>query len=307
MASSVEEYRSGFVGIVGMPNAGKSTLVNCVLQQKLSIISSKPQTTRNRVLGIFSTDDMQVALIDTPGIHRPSGRLHRVMVKSAEQVIPDMDVVTWVIDAVPQVQKLAKGKELFNGGILHISKLLADVPQLIVVFNKVDKLPKEKLFPLLLRFQQQFPNGHMVPLSALKNDNVEALLRVWKKVLPIAPPMFPKDQFTDVTERFLVSEMIREKVFQLTNQEIPYSVAVEVEKFIEQPKSIKIYARIWVEKKSQKGIVIGHQGSLLKKIGTSARRDIEQMLGTKVWLDIHVSIKDKWTDNPVSLKELGYE
>jgi GTPase len=300
-------HRSGFIGIIGLPNAGKSTLLNSAMRQKLSIISSKPQTTRNRVLGVLNLENAQAALMDTPGIHRPRGRLHRTMVKHAEEIIPDMDAICWVVDCIPLVESLERGKNVFSGGLRHIFGLVKDCEKVAIALNKVDKVKKPLLLPLLQDIQSQCPQAELVPICARKGDNVEALITVLTQMLPEAPPMFPKDQLTDVSERFLVGELVREKVFVLTNQEIPYSVAVEVEKFTEEENAIEIFARIWVERDSQKGIVIGKGGKLLKEVGVRARKDIELLLGVHVRLNLHVSVKGKWTDNPNRLRELGYE
>jgi len=301
-------HHSGFIGLIGLPNAGKSTLLNSALEQKLSIVSSKPQTTRNRILGIINAENLQVALVDTPGIHRPRSRMHNAMVKMAKDVIPEMDAICWVVDASLLVKnkKVLPREKIFTRGLKHIASIVRDLDQLIIVLNKIDLLHKPLLLPLMASFQEELPNAKLLPLSAKKVDGVEQLLSLFQQVLPEMEPMFPTDMLTDVSERFLVAERIREKVFVLTNQEVPYSVAVEIQQFTEKKNKVEIYARIWVERDSQKGIIIGKGGARLKEIGTRARQDIEQLLGTRVYLDLRVSVRDKWTNNPNRLRELGF-
>ena len=300
-------FRCGHIGLIGLPNAGKSTLLNSALQQKLSIISSKPQTTRNRILGIYNAEGVQIALVDTPGIHRPKGRLHKIMVRSAEEVIEEVDAVCWVVDSLKLLKSMDKFGDPWGGGIARLCTLLSSVSNLSIALNKVDLVKKNRILPLLQVFSKKFPDVPLVPISAKSSDNVEALLSVWKNQLPIMPPMFPPDQLTDISERFLVSEIVREKVFQRTNQEIPYSVAVQIEAFSEKEKLVEIHARIHVEKDSQKGIIIGKGGKKLKDIGTLARKEMEEWFDKKVLLHIFVSLRKKWTDNPRDLKDLGYQ
>ena len=301
-------HRSGFVGLIGLPNAGKSTLLNSALEQKISIVSSKPQTTRNRILGVLNADNLQVALVDTPGIHRPRGKMHNVMVQTAKDVIPDMDAICWVVDAAKLIhkKKVLEHDKLFSRGIKHIAGIVSKVDHLIIVLNKIDLIHKPLLLPMLQRFQSELPQAHLLPVSAKNQSGISQLLALFAKVLPEMPPMFPTEMVTDVSERFLVAERIREKVFRLTNQEVPYSVAVEVQAFKELKNKIEIYARIWVERDSQKGIIIGKGGSRLKEIGTQARQEIEQILGTRVYLDLIVSVRGQWTNNPNRLRELGF-
>ena len=355
-----QEHRAGTVALVGLPNAGKSTLMNQILEQKVSIVSSKPQTTRNRILGILTQSGLQIAFVDTPGIHQPKGRLHRIMVRAAEEVIPEVDVVCWVVDAVALTRKRGKGNEIIYGGTKHLCNLLKNQANLLVLLNKIDLVKKSNLLPVFAAFGQELPKAEIFPLSAKNGDNCDTLIEVIKGLLPVSPPLFPSHYITDVSERFLVAEMIREKIFALTNQEIPYSIAVEIEQFVEResedettPKGakeqssesqeiaseaanseqvdlsnadlveqflsapeltqekkrgvIEIFARIWVERSSQKGIIIGKQGAKLKEIMSRARIDIERLLGTRVWIDAHVSVLERWSDDPRRLKQLGYE
>jgi len=301
-----DDFRCGSIALIGLPNAGKSTLLNSALGQKLSIISSKPQTTRNRILGIYQNEGVQIALVDTPGIHRPKGRLHSIMVRTAEEVIGESDAVCWVVDAKKLDKALQKNIDIWSGGLGKIVGLLTTVKRLSIALNKVDTIRKSRLLPLIQSFAQKIPNSEIIPISAKTSDNVDALLTVWKSQMPNMPPMFPLDQLTDISERFLVSEIVREKVFRLTNQEIPYSVAVQIESFENKEKLVEIHARIYVEKDSQKGIIIGKKGSKIKDIGTRARLEIEPWFEKKVVLHLFVSVRKKWTENLQDLKDLGF-
>ena len=301
-------HHSGFVGLLGLPNAGKSTLMNGALQVKLSIVSNKPQTTRHRILGVVNAPNVQVALVDTPGIHRARGRMHSAMVQTAKDTIQDVDAVCWVVDAARLVKKGAvlSPEQIFSKGIGYMANLLQDQPQLVLVLNKIDLFPRELLLPLLSHFQHRLPQAQLVPISAKRADGLEALMEVFRQVLPEGEALYPPDVLTDQTERFLVAERIREKVFLLTNQEVPYSVAVEIQGFKETKKRTEIYARIWVEKQSQKGIIIGKGGKKIKMIGTQARAELQELLGRKIHLDIIVSVRDNWSTDPRRLRELGF-
>ena len=302
-------FHSGYVGLFGLPNAGKSTLLNGALDVKLSIVSSKPQTTRNNVLGVVHTEDLQAALLDTPGIHRARSRMHQVMVQQAKDTIQEVDAACWVIDVSPFVKKnavIAKEK-IFAQGIEYMATLLENHPHLVVVLNKIDLIQKHLLLPLLTIFQDRLPNARFVPLSAKRKDGIDILLNVFREVLPEAEPIFPEDTLTDRSERFLAAERIREKVFTLTNQEVPYSVAVEIQGFKDLPHRTEIYARIWVEKDSQKGIIIGKGGEKLKAIGSQARQELMELFGRKIYLDLIVSVRDNWSNDPRRLRELGFE
>lgn len=308
--------RSGFITLIGRPNAGKSTLLNAILGQKISIISPKPQTTRNRILGIYTDDDVQAVMIDTPGVHTAKGRLHRAMVQVAVDAITDADVVCWVLDISKMAERIEREQDLIYKGELAILQILkqAKPEKLSVALNKIDLVNKPMLLPIIAAIQEALPEAELVPISARKKQGVDALLKVWTQQLPEGPAMFPDDQVTDVSERFIVAELVREKIFRQTHQEIPYATAVEIEQWTEeppqkegQPPRIEIMARILVERDSQKGIVIGKGGSRLKRIGTAVRHELEKMLGAKVFLALHVSVSSEWTNNPRVLRELGYE
>jgi GTP-binding protein Era len=296
--------KSGMVAIVGPPNAGKSTLMNNLLGQKISIVSPKPQTTRNRILGVVNEDDYQVVLLDTPGLHKSRVPLNQEMVQIAMDSLSEVDVVLFLIDiSLPLPEKVREQKE----------KELADVMQkvgcpAIMVLNKVDLLDKEKLLPMIELYSSLFPFKAVIPLSALKGDGTDRLLSEILDILPLGPRYFPEDIPTDATERFLVAEIIREKVFLQTGQEIPYSSAVTIESFKEDTtkKLVTIHATIVIERPSQKGIIIGKGGKKLKSIGTAARIDIEKLIGEKVLLKLWVKVKKKWSQDEKFLKELGF-
>ena len=306
--SSTQSSHSGFVGLFGLPNAGKSTLMNGALQVKLSIVSNKPQTTRNRILGVLNVPNLQVALVDTPGIHRARGRMHSTMVQAAKDTIGEVDAACWVVDAswLVKKDKVMPAEQIFSKGIKYMANLLEKEPNLVVVLNKIDLFPKQLLLPLMALFQERLPQAHLVPISAKTKDGLDALFEVFKQVLPEGEPLYPDDVLTDQTERFLAAERIREKVFLLTNQEVPYSVAVEIQGFKETKKRTEIYARIWVEKESQKGIIIGKRGAKIKMIGTQARQDLQELFGRKIHLDLIVSVRDNWSTDPRRLRELGF-
>ncbi len=299
---------SGFVGLVGLPNAGKSTLMNGALQVKLSIVSNKPQTTRNRILGVLNAPNLQVALVDTPGIHRARGRMHSTMVQAAKDTIGEVDAACWVVDASWLIKKgqVMPAETIFSKGLKYMANLLEKEKNLVVVLNKIDLFPKHLLLPLMAIFQERLPQAHLVPLSAKNKDGLEVLFEVFKQVLPEGEPLYPDDVLTDQTERFLAAERIREKVFLLTNQEVPYSVAVEIQGFKETPKRTEIYARIWVEKESQKGILIGKKGAKIKMIGSQARQELQELFGRRLHLDLIVSVRDNWSNDPRRLRELGF-
>jgi GTP-binding protein Era len=312
--SIVEIKRAGTIALVGRPNAGKSTLLNQILGEKISIISSKPQTTRNRVVGILSQPPAQIILVDTPGIHKSRTRMNQAMVKIAVEALADVDGVCWVVDGIKAVDALQSGRVVVHRGRDHIATLIeqaGDVPVTIAI-NKVDRLNKHKLLPVMAALSARLPQAEVVPISALKNEGLDTLVDLWSQHVPEGPALFPEDQIMDGSERFVVGELIREKVFRLTEQEVPYCTAVYVEKFDETQREddiprVDIYATIVVERPSQKGIVIGKGGSMLKHIGTKARKDIQRLLGCRVHLDLHVKVQDKWTTNPRHLRELGLE
>jgi GTP-binding protein Era len=305
--------RAGSIALIGRPNAGKSTLLNQVIGEKVSITASKPQTTRNRVVGIFTRADAQVVMVDTPGIHIAKSRMNKAMVRAAETSLADVDAVCWVVDGIKAIDRLEKRRPVVHGGDKHIAALIAasGVPA-TVALNKVDKVSKRKLLPVMAAYGQAMPGIDLVPISALKGTGVDTLVDIWAGQLPEGSAIFPEDQIMDGSERFLVSELIREKVFRLTMQEVPYSTAVDIEKFDETQREgeaprVHIYARILVERDSQKGILIGKGGAMLKQIGTMARKDMQRLLGAHVFLELHVTVQNKWTTNPRLLGELGLE
>ncbi len=293
-------FRSGFVAIIGRPNTGKSTLLNRILGDKIAITSDKPQTTRNRIQGIYNRTGGQIVFIDTPGIHRARSRLNKYMVEAALSSIQEVDVILFLVEA----DRKANGDEAM---ILEVLAK-AEAPVLLVI-NKIDLVPKETLLEKMETYARLFPFREIVPVSALSGDGVERLVGLTYDMLPEGPSYFPDDILTDVPERFIVAEIIREKVFRLTRDEVPYSVAVGVDSFKERDDGglISISATITVERDSQKGIIIGRKGEMLKKIGTHARREIEQLLAVRVFLELFVRVRKEWSENPQMLKEFGYE
>jgi GTP-binding protein Era len=310
----MSEHKFGSVAIIGRPNAGKSTLLNRILGQKIAITSDKPQTTRNRVIGIHSVEDMQVVLVDTPGIHFAKSRINRAMVTIAKDSLDQVEAVCLVVDAERARERWPKSGEGVSPALEYLAAVVdqAEGLPVAIALNKIDKLHKEALLPLMAGLHQRLPSAEIIPISALKGKGLKVLLDHWRDVLPAGPAMFPEDQIMDGTERFLVAELIREKVFRLTHQEVPYSTGVEIEQFTEEERPdgipfIEIYAKIIVERKPQKGIIIGKGGSMLKRIGTSARKDIARLLGAKVHLNLHVSVVERWTEKGHLLHEFGIE
>ena len=294
------ETKSGMVAIVGPPNAGKSTLMNTLLGQKISIVTPKPQTTRNRILGILNGPDYQIVLIDTPGLHKARQPLNLEMVKIALASLSEVDVILFLIDvSLPMPEKQSKAVEYLDG---------ANCPA-ILVLNKIDLLDKEKLLPMIHLYQKIYPFAAIIPVSALHNSGTDLLLEELVSFLPKGPKYYPEDIPTDATERFIVAEIIREKIFLQTGQEIPYSTAVMIDDFKEDEKRslVTIHATIIVEKSSQKGIIIGKKGSKLVQIGKNARFDIEKLLGQKVLLKLWVKVQKNWSKDMRFLKELGFD
>lgn len=297
--ASPEEYRSGFIAIVGRPNVGKSTLLNQVLGQKISIISDKPQTTRNRILGVKHLPQAQMVFFDTPGVHKARSKLNQRFVQAALDSLQEVDLIFFLVE--PDVEA--------GEGDLFITDYLKkiDTPKILVV-NKVDLFKKERVIPVLDFFSRRGSFSEMVPISALTGDNVDRLLTLALAHLPEGAPYFPEDVVTDQPVRFLAAEIIREKVIKKTREEIPYSVAVQIEDFREDEKKnlSSIQAVIFVEKESQKGILIGRKGGMLKEIGTAAREELEALLGAKIFLELWVKVKKDWSRNERFLKEMGY-
>lgn len=282
-------FKSGFVAILGRPNVGKSTFLNYVMGQKIAIMSDKAQTTRNKIMGIYTTDEEQIVFIDTPGIHKPKTALGDFMVESAYSTLREVDTVLFM---VPADEKRGKGDDMIMERLKQ-----ANVPVILVV-NKIDKVHPDQVLEQIDDFRHQMDFKEIVPISATQGNNVNRLMEILKENLDEGFQYFPADQITDHPERFLVSEMIREKVLLLTREEIPHSVAVVIEsmKRDELTDKVHIRATIMVERDSQKGIIIGKQGAMLKKIGSMARRDIELMLGDKVFLETWVKVKKNWRD-----------
>ena len=293
--SDQENFKSGFISIIGRPNVGKSTLLNALLGEKIAIISDKPQTTRNRILGIMNQPGAQLVFMDTPGIHKPMHRMNEVMVRTALQTFNEVDLILMLVEATEQP----------GGGDKFIIEALSQVKTpVFLLINKADLIKKEALLPLIQAYSSMYKFSEIIPVSALKND-LGGLLETVLKRLPQGPKYFPDDQLTDQPERFIVSELVREKIFELTKEEIPYSTAVVIEEMKEDPDITRISAVIYVERDSQKGILIGKGGGMLKQIGTLARLDAEKLLGTKVFLKLFVKVKKGWREDEGMLKNFG--
>ncbi len=292
-----EDIRSGFVGIIGAPNAGKSTLLNQVLGQKISITSKKPQTTRDRILGIVNRPASQIIFVDTPGIHKSTTLLNKRIVDQAMLAMADVDVVLFMVDA---------SSRNFSAEKLIVAQLNKTGKPVVLALNKIDLAKKAHLFSLVEEFRDLFDFKAVIPVSAKQNIQVDQLLAEVESSLAIGPRLYPEETFTDVSEKFMVKEIIREKVFRLTGMEIPYSSAVTVDAFDVEKKLIVIHASIHVVRNSQKGIIIGKKGSMLTQIGTKARIDIEKMTGSKVLLKLFVKVTKDWISNAKALNEFGY-
>lgn len=290
-------HKSGFVNIIGNPNVGKSTLMNALVGERLSIITSKAQTTRHRILGIVNGEDFQIVYSDTPGILKPNYKLQESMLKFVNTAFIDADIILYVTDVI---EKPDKNKN-------YLAKVRnAKVPVLLLI-NKIDLIDEKKLDELVLQWHELLPAAEILPVSALEKTNIGFLFDKILHCLPEGSPFYPKDSLTDKSERFIVSEIIREKIFLNYRKEIPYSVEVGVESFKEEPSIVRIRANIYVMRQSQKGIIIGHQGKALKKVGTEARKDIEGFLDKKVYLELFVKVNQDWRDKPIKLRNLGYD
>ncbi len=291
--------KSGYVALIGRPNVGKSTLLNHLLGQKLSITSRRPQTTRHRIIGIKTTDQAQAIFVDTPGIHRTEQKaLNRRLNQTAQATLTGVDIVVWLNDSL----QWRDDDELILEKLKHI-----DVP-VIFAINKVDLVDdKTKCLPFLQTVSERYPFAELIPISALKTTNVDALEQAIIKLLPDGELIYPEDQITDRSERFFVSEIIREKLTRSLSKELPYALTIEIENFEETEALVTISAIIWVESEGQKRIVIGNKGAVLKKVGQRARIDIEQMLEKKVFLNLWVKVKSGWSDNERMINALGYQ
>ena len=294
----MEQYKSGFIALIGRPNVGKSTLLNQVIGQKIAIMSDKAQTTRNKIQGVYTTDKAQMIFIDTPGIHKPKSRLGDFMVESAYSALHEVDAICFVTSAD---QPLGRGDELIMERLKKV-----DTPVFLIV-NKIDKVHPNDLLPFIESYNQKMDFKATIPISARLGNNVDELLKTLRDALPEGPQYYPDDQVTDHPEYFVVSELIREKVLELTREEVPHSVAVVVDKMRrDEFDKIHVQASIIVERDSQKGIIIGKGGKMLKTIGTKARRDIERLLGNKVYLELWVKVQKNWRDKQTYLQDFGY-
>ena len=289
-------HKAGFVNIVGNPNVGKSTLMNALVGERISIATSKSQTTRHRIKGIVNTDDYQIVFSDTPGVVKPSYKMQEYMLEFSKSALVDADIILYVTDVVENIEKNLDFIDKVNK---------SDIPVLLVI-NKIDLTTQEKLEALFDKWKSLIPRAEIFPLSATENFNVDNLYKRIVELLPEGEPFFPKDELTDLPSRFFVNEIIREKILQYYDKEVPYSVEVEVEEFKEDDKRINIMAVIYVERSSQKGIIIGSQGEALKKVGTQARLDIEAFFGKKVFLNLYVKVLKDWRNKDSELKNFGY-
>jgi GTP-binding protein Era len=294
-----QEFRCGYIALIGRPNAGKSTLLNRLVGEKLAITSPKPQTTRHRLLGILHLAGAQLLFLDTPGILEPKEPLNISLVQAALSALSEADVVVWLVKPRPPDSQ----------DRVILPHLQALKNSLIIAINKIDLLDKPQLLPLIAAYHDFFPGSPVVPLSSLVGDGLPALVTEIVHRLPLSPPLFPQEQLTDQTERFLVAEIIRERLFHHTGEEIPYAVAVAVEEFDEsrRPALVRIRAVIYVEKDSQKGIVIGKGGRLLKRVGQEAREEAERLLQAKVYLDLWVKVWKNWRRDPRAIRQFGYQ
>lgn len=290
-------HKSGFVNIIGNPNVGKSTLMNSMVGEKLSIITSKMQTTRHRIKGIVNGEDFQIVYSDTPGILKPNYKLQESMMKFVNTALIDADIILYVTDVIEDFEKNENYLDKVKG---------SEIPTLVLI-NKIDLSEQSKVFELMEKWKVLLPEATVIPISATENFNLDKVFDLILEKLPENPPFFPKEELTDRSERFFVQEIIREKILLNYQKEIPYSVEIEIESFKEEKGIIKISSIIHVVRETQKGIIIGHQGKALKKIGSSARMDIEEFFGKKVFLQIFVKVAKDWRDKDMMLRNFGYE
>ncbi len=293
----MENFKSGFVAVIGRPNVGKSTLINKIIGQKIAIMSDKPQTTRSRIQCILTQEDAQFIFLDTPGIHKPKFKLGEYMLKAAEGTLKEVDAIFFVIDAT----------EKFGGGEKYIlERLKATSQPVILVINKIDLLAREEILPIIAAYSERYEFAATVPISASDGTNVENLIAEAKKFLPEGPKYYPADMVTDQPERLIVAEIIREKILHVTDDEIPHAVAVDIDEISERENGTNyIRATIYVERDSQKGILIGKGGGLLKGVGQKARPEIEMLLGAKVFLDLWVKVKRDWRNSAGAIQSFG--
>ena len=290
-------HKSGFINIIGNPNVGKSTLMNCFMGEKFSIITSKAQTTRHRILGIVNGEDFQLVFSDTPGILKPSYELQDSMMDFVKNALEDADIIIYMLEI---------GETSIKNNQVHKKILNAKVPTFILL-NKIDLSDQKNLEDQVILWKELYPKAYIYPISALNNFNIDIVLKHLIELIPQSPPYFPKDQLTDKPERFFVNEILREKILLYYNKEIPYSVEVVTEDFKEEDNIIKIKSVIFVERDSQKGIIIGHKGNALKKIGTKARQGLEMFFGKKIYIELQVKVSKNWRSNSKVLKKFGYK
>lgn len=293
----MSNHKAGFVNIIGNPNVGKSTLMNALVGERLSIITSKAQTTRHRILGIVNGEDFQILFSDTPGIIKPAYQLQESMMDFVKSAFEDADILIYMVE----IGEKALKDEAFFTKITNTK-----IPVLLLI-NKIDKSSQDKLVEQVQYWQEKVPNAEVYPISALENFNIQNIFNRIIELLPESPPFYPKDQLTDKPERFFVNEAIREKILMHYKKEIPYAVEIETEEFIEEENIIKIRSIIMVERDSQKGIIIGHKGSALKQVGTEARKELEKFFGKKIFLELYVKVNKDWRNNKNQLRRFGYQ
>ena len=294
-----KQHKSGFVAVIGRPNVGKSTLINHLIGQKIAIMSDKPQTTRNRILCVLTQSDAQIVFLDTPGVHKPLHKLGEYMANTVENTLKEVDAILFVVDVT---EKFGAGERFI------IDHLKATKRPVILIINKIDRVKNEDILPIIANYAAQYDFAGVVPISAKNKLNLDHILSEVKKYLPEGPEYYPEDMVTDQPERLIVAEMVREKVLELTRDEVPHAVAVDVDEMATRSKGdVYIRATIYVERDSQKGIVIGGHGSMLREIGQRARHDIEVLLGAKVYLDLWVKVRKDWRNRDAILKSFGFE
>ena len=298
MNNNHETFRTGFVSLVGKPNVGKSTLLNAVLGQKVSIVSKKPQTTRNRILGIYNSPDSQILFLDTPGLHLGEKALNRFMMEQALSACENVDLVLFLVEPAEKIEDLTRQ---------FLESLAGNKVPTVLVINKIDLFPREKLLPVMKNYAETFGFTEIIPVSALKRKGLDDLVSALKARLPEGPPLYPPDMISDLPERFFAAEIIREQILKLTHKEIPYGTAVYIESFKEKDQAlVEIEAVIVVERDSHKKIIIGHRGKMIRMIGENARLGIEQFLDSRVYLKTFVKVEKNWTRSSGKMKEFGY-